>query len=112
MLEKRKIILPIYKIIFARYSLNTYFAGGATTVPLSTAETILLAFFKKRYTKEIKKEEHLNPLCREMKIKNFKAKDKAELIIILAKELLLKKRVVLKKDADFYCLHKESISIK
>jgi len=86
--------------------------GGATTVPLSTAETILLAFFKKGYTKEIKKEEHLNPLCRELKIRHFKAKDKSELIMILAKELLFKKRVVLKEDADFYCLHRDSISVR
>ena len=49
-------------------------------------------------------------MCREMKIKHFKGKDKSELIMILAKEQLLKKRVVL-KDADFYCLHRDSISV-
>ena len=91
---------------------KTYFADGATTVPLTTAETVLLAYFKKGYTKEIKKEEHLNPLCREMKIKHFKGKDKSELIMTLAKELLLRKRVVLKDDADFYYLHKDSISVR
>lgn len=47
-----------------------------------------------------------------MKIKHFKGKDKSELIMILAKELLLKKRVVLKDDANFYCLHRDSISVQ
>lgn len=47
-----------------------------------------------------------------MKIKHFKAKDKAELIMILAKELIRKKRVVFKEDADFYCLHRDSVSVR
>ena len=45
-----------------------------------------------------------------MKMKHFKGKDKSELIMILAKELLLREHVVLKDDADFYCLQRDSIS--
>ena len=65
------------------------FAGGAEKVPLSTAETIILTYFKKGYTKEVKKDLHLLPLSREMKLKQVKAKDENELIMmLLAKELL------------------------
>ena len=47
-----------------------------------------------------------------MKVKHFKGKDKSELIMILAKELLLTEHVVLKDDADCYCLQKDSISVR
>jgi hypothetical protein len=62
-------------------------------MPLTTAETIILVYFKKGYTKEVKKDIHLIPLCRELNIKNIKSKDKAELMIALGRELLSKKRV-------------------
>ena len=78
-------------------------------MPLSTAETIVLVYFKKGYTKEVKKDLHLLPACREFKMKNIKSRDKNDLIILLAKELLLNKRVILKDDADFYCLHRQNI---
>ena len=80
-------------------------------MPLSTAETIILTYFKKRYTKEVKKDLHLLPLSREMKLKQVKAKDKKELIMLLAKELLRRKKVTLKPEADFYCLHRDSVSL-
>ena len=48
-------------------------AGGAENVPLCTADTILLEYFKKGYTKEIKRDKHLLPLCRELKMKHFKS---------------------------------------
>ena len=41
---------------------------------------------------------------------DFKGKDKSELIMNFAKELLLREHVVLKEDADFYCLQRDSIS--
>ena len=86
-------------------------AGGATNVPLSTAETILLVYFKKGYTKEIKRDKHLLPLCRDLKMKHFKSKDKYNLIIAVAKQLLLNKTVVLQPDAEFYCLYRDSITL-
>ena len=79
-------------------------------MPLSTAETIILTYFKKGYTKEVKKDLHLLPLSRETKLKQVKAKDK-ELIVLLAKELLCRKKVTLKPEADFYCLHRDSVSL-
>lgn len=82
------------------------------TIPLSTAETIVLTYFNKGYTKELKKDLHLLPACRKLSIKNIKSKDKAELTMLLAKELLVKKIVTLKEDADFYCLSRQSVSIK
>ena len=45
-------------------------------------------------------------------MKNIKSRDKNDLIILLAKELLLNKRVILKDDADFYCLHRQSIDVR
>lgn len=73
------------------------------TVTLRTAETIIL-------TSEVRRHLHLLPLCREMKLKQVKSKDKNELAMILAKELLCKKKkVILKPDADFYCLHHDSV---
>ncbi|XP_020896399.1 uncharacterized protein LOC110235292 isoform X2 [Exaiptasia diaphana] len=92
-------------------SLPTSLPGGVDNVPLSTAETILLSYFKKAYTKEIKKDVHLVPLCHKLKIKNAKAKDKNDLIIVLAKELLTQQIVILKKDANFFFLHKDSICV-
>lgn len=86
-------------------------AGGAANVPLSTAETILLVYFKKRYTKEIKRDKHRLPLCRDLKMKHFKSKDKNDLIMAVAKQLLLNETVVLKADADFYCLHRDSVTL-
>ena len=62
--------------------------AGATNVPLSTAETTLLAYFPKKGTLEIKREKHLLPLCHDLKLKNFKSKDKTNLIIAVAKQLL------------------------
>ena len=89
------------------------FVGGAhaASMRLTTAETIILAFFNKGYTKEVKKDLHIAPMCRELKIKNIKSKDKGELMVLLAKELLIKKRVTLKEGADFYCLHRDSINV-
>ena len=86
-------------------------AGGAENVPLTTAETILLVYFKKGYTKEIKRDKHLLPLCRDLKMKHFKSKDKNDLIMAVAKQLLLNKTVVLQPNADFYCLHRDSITV-
>lgn len=83
----------------------------AASMPLTTAETIILAYFNKGYTKEVKKDLHIVPMCRELKIKNIKSKDKGELMVLLATELLVKKRVTLKDDADFYCLHRESVNV-
>ena len=80
-------------------------------MPLTTAETIILVYFKKGYTKEVKKDIHLVPLCRELNIKNIKSKDKADLMTTLGKELLSKKRVTLADDADFYCLHRDSVIV-
>lgn len=80
-------------------------------MPLSTAETIILTYFKKGYTKAVKKDLHLLPLSREMKLKQVKAKDKNELMMLLAKELLCRKKVNLKPEADFYCLHHDSVSL-
>lgn len=74
-------------------------------------ETILLVYFKKGYTKEIKRDKHLLPLCRELKMKHFKSKGKNDLIMAVAKQLLLNKAVVLQPDADFYCLHRASITL-
>ena len=80
-------------------------------MPLTTAETIILAYFRKGYTKEVKKDMHLMPLCREFKLKNIKSKEKNELIMVLAKELLARKKITLAKDADFYCLHRDSVTV-
>ena len=38
-------------------------------MPLSTAETIILTYFKMGYTKEDKKDVHLLPLSRKIKLK-------------------------------------------
>ena len=81
-------------------------------MPLTTAETIILAYFKKGYTKEVKKDVHLLPVCRELKIKNLKSMDKSEVMIALAKQLLISKYVTLNNDADFYCLHKNSVIVQ
>ena len=80
-------------------------------MPLTTAETIILVYFKKGYTKEVKKDIHLVPLCRELNIKNIKSKYKTELMIALGKELLSKKRSTLADDADFYCLHRAIVIV-
>ena len=45
-------------------------------------------------------------------MKNIKSRDKNDLIILLAKELLLNKRVILKDDVDFYYLHRQSIDVR
>ena len=96
------------------FNFVAFFAGGeqASSVPLTTAETIVLAYFNKGYTKEVKKDLHLMPACREFKMKNIKSKDKSELMMLLAKELLLSKHIILKDDADFYCLHRQSVVVK
>ena len=80
-------------------------------VPLSTAETIVLKYFSKGYTKELKKDIHLLPLCKELSLRKVKGMDKNQLIMILAKELLKRKKVTLSGDADFYFLHRESIIV-
>lgn len=86
--------------------------GGADSVPLSTAETIILVYFGKGYTKEVKKDKHLIPLCREFQLKNIKSKEKNDLIMLLAKQLLTRKKVTLEKNADFYCLHRDSVIVQ
>ena len=63
-------------------------------VPLMTAETQILAYFNKGNTKEFKKDVHLLPACRELKLKNIRAKENADLTMLLAKELLLRKHDV------------------
>ncbi|CAB3978003.1 uncharacterized transposon-derived [Paramuricea clavata] len=90
---------------------ETELPEGAQKIPLTTAETIILAYFKKGYTKEVKKDLHLLPLGRDLKVKNLTSKDKTELMMVLSKELLLKKLVTLKDDADFYCLHRDSVIV-
>ena len=97
---------------FDSFFVGFFSVGGAQKIPLTTAETIILAYFKKGYTKEVKKDLHLLPLGRDLKVKNLKSKDKTELMMVLSKELLLKKRVTLKDNADFYCLHRDSVIVK
>ena len=93
-------------------SLCYLIAGGADSVPLLTAETIILVYFGKGYTKEVKKDKHLIPLCREFQLKNIKSKEKNDLIMLLAKQLLTRKKVTLEKNADFYCLHRDSVIVQ
>ena len=50
-----------------------FFLDSGRDMPLTTAETIILVYFKKGYTKEVKKDIHLVPLCRELNIKNIKS---------------------------------------
>ena len=99
------IVWKLFSVAFFMLAVGL-FAGGqqTTTVPL-TAETITLQYFNKGYTKELKKNAHLLPACRQLKLKNIRSKDKAELTMLLAKELLLRKHVILAEHADFYCLH-------
>lgn len=67
----------------------------------------------RRGTPKISRRKNILILCAGgMKVKHFKGKDKRELTMILAKELLLTEHVVLKDDADFYCLQKDSISVR
>ena len=58
-------------------------------MPLSTAETIILVYFGKRYTKEVKKDKHLISLCRKFQLRNIKSKEKIYLIVLLAKDSII-----------------------